>query len=48
MAGKHDDLVMAAAITYSVRHQQSMSVLEEQEPKHEKLIEKLGRKRRRR
>lgn len=48
MAGKHDDLVMAAAITYAIRHQQSMSVQEKQEPKHEKLIDKLDRRNRRR
>ncbi|MBR6839142.1 MAG: hypothetical protein IKM82_00965 [Oscillospiraceae bacterium] len=48
MAGKHDDLVMAAAITYSVRHQQSMSVLEAPEPKREKLIDRLDHRRRRR
>ena len=48
LAGKHDDLVMAAAITYAIRHQQSMSVREKQEPKHEKLIDKLDRRNRRR
>ncbi len=48
LAGKHDDLVMAAAICYAVRHQQRMSVIERPEPKHEKLIDKLERRQRRR
>lgn len=48
MAGKHDDLVLSAAICYSVRHQQRMSVLETPEPRREKLIDKLERQNRRR
>ena len=44
IAGKHDDLVMAAAITYATRHQQRSTVLDKQEPKHEKLISKLERR----
>jgi len=48
MAGKHDDLVMAAAICYSVRHQQRMTVLVTPEPPREKLIEKLNRQQKRR
>ena len=48
MAGKHDDLVMAAAICYSVRHQQRMTVLVTPEPPREKLIEKLERRQKRR
>ena len=48
LAGKHDDLVMAAAICYAVRHQQRTSVIERPEPKHEKLIDKLERRQRRR
>ena len=48
MAGKHDDLVMAAAITYAIRHQQRSAVTEKPEPKHEKLIDKLERRNRRR
>lgn len=48
MAGKHDDLVMAAAICYSVRHQQRMTVLVTPEPPREKLIDKLNRQQKRR
>jgi len=48
MAGKHDDLVMAAAICYATRHQQRSTVLEKPEPKHEKLITQLERRSRRR
>ena len=48
LAGKHDDLVMAAAITYAIRHQQRMSVIERAEPPREKLIDKLERQQRRR
>ena len=48
LAGKHDDLVMAAAITYAIRHQQRMSVIEKAEPPREKLIDKLERQQRRR
>ena len=47
LAGKHDDMVMAAAICYAVRHQQRYSVLEEKEPPREKLIDKLERQQRR-
>ena len=50
IAGKHDDLVMAAAICLAVRHQQRMTAAEEtaQEKPPEKLIERLERDRRRR
>ena len=48
LAGKHDDCVMAAAITYAVRHQQRSTVLEKPEERREKLIEKLERQNRRR
>ena len=48
LAGKHDDLVMAAAITYAIRHQQSMTVTEEPPPKQEKLIDSLRRRKGRR
>ena len=48
MAGKHDDLVMAAAITYAIRHQQRMSVTVKEEPKPDKLIARLERRGRRR
>lgn len=46
LAGKHDDLVMAAAITYAIRHQQRTTVTEEREPPKEKLIDKLEREQR--
>ena len=46
LAGKHDDLVMAAAITYAIRHQQSMTAREKVEPPREKLIDKLERQKR--
>lgn len=48
LAGKHDDMVMAAAITYAIRHQQRMSVTEKPEPKREKLIDRIERENRRR
>jgi len=48
LAGKHDDLVMAAAIAYAVRHQQSFQVTDHTEPPREKLITKLEREQRRR
>jgi len=48
LAGKHDDMVMAAAITYAIRHQQRMSVTEHSEPPAEKLIVKLEREQRHR
>jgi len=48
LAGKHDDLVMAAAICYATRHQQRSTVQEKPEPKHEKLITQLERRNRRR
>lgn len=46
LAGKHDDLVMGAAITYAVRHQQRMTVLTEPEKPREKLIDQMKRQRR--
>lgn len=46
LAGKHDDLVMAAAIAYAVRHQQRMSILAEPEKPREKLIDKMQRQKR--
>lgn len=46
LAGKHDDLVMGAAITYAVRHQQRMTVLTEPEKPREKLIEQMKRQKR--
>lgn len=45
-AGKHDDLVMGAAITYAVRHQQRMTVLTEPEKPREKLIDQMKRQKR--
>ena len=47
LAGKHDDLVMAAAITYAIRHQQTTVITEKTEPPREKLITKLERQQRR-
>ena len=46
LAGKHDDLVLAAAITYAVRHQQRMTVLTEPEKPREKLIDQVKRQKR--
>lgn len=46
LAGKHDDLVMGAAITYAARHQQRMTVLTEPEKPREKLIEQMKRQKR--
>ena len=46
LAGKHDDLVMGAAITYVVRHQQRMTVLTEPEKPREKLIDQMKRQKR--
>lgn len=46
LAGKHDDLVMGAAITYTVRHQQRMTVLTEPEKPREKLIDQMKRQKR--
>ena len=46
LAGKHDDLVMGAAITYAVRHQQRMTVLTEPEKPREKLIDQMKREKR--
>lgn len=46
LAGKHDDLVMGAAITYAVRHQQRMTVLTELEKPREKLIDQMKRQKR--
>ena len=46
LAGKHDDLVMGAAITYAVRHQQRMTVLTEPEKPREKLIDQIKRQKR--
>ena len=48
LAGKHDDMVMAAAIVYAIRHQQRMSVTERPEPRREKLIDRIERENRRR
>ena len=46
LAGKHDDLVMGAAITYAVRHQQRMTVLTEPEKPRDKLIDQMKRQKR--
>ena len=46
LSGKHDDLVMAAAIAYAVRHQQRMNILTEPEKPKEKLIDKMQRQKR--
>lgn len=46
LAGKHDDLVMGAAITYAVRHQQRMTVITEPEKPREKLIDQMKRQKR--
>ncbi len=46
LAGKHDDLVMGAAITYAVRHQQRMTVLTEPEKPREKLIDQMKQQKR--
>ena len=46
LAGKHDDLVMGAAITYAVRHQQRMTALTEPEKPREKLIDQVKRQKR--
>ena len=46
LAGTHDDLVMGAAITYAVRHQQRMTVLTEPEKPREKLIDQMKRQKR--
>lgn len=46
LVGKHDDLVMGAAITYAVRHQQRMTVLTEPEKPREKLIDQVKRQKR--
>ena len=46
LAGKHDDLVMGAAITYAVRHQQRMTMLTEPEKPREKLIDQMKRQKR--
>ena len=46
LAGKHDDLVMAAAITYAARHQQRMTALTEPEKPREKLIDQVKRQKR--
>ena len=48
LAGQHDDMVMAAAITYAIRHQQRTNILEKPEQPREKLIDKLERRQRRR
>lgn len=48
LSGKHDDCVMAAAITYAVRHQQRSTVIERPEAPRERLIDKLERQNRRR
>ena len=46
LAGKHDDLVMGAAITYAARHQQRMTALTEPEKPREKLIDQMKRQKR--
>ncbi len=46
LAGKHDDLVMGAAITYAARNQQRMTVLTEPEKPREKLIDQMKRQKR--
>ena len=46
LAGKHDDMVMAAAITYAARHQQRMSTEDPPERPREKLIARLERQQR--
>ena len=46
LSGKHDDLVMAAAIAYAVRHQQRTNILTEPEKPKEKLIDKMQRQKR--
>ncbi|MBQ9719216.1 MAG: hypothetical protein IJV64_00820 [Oscillospiraceae bacterium] len=48
LEGEHDDLVMAEAITYGIRDQQSYLVMEEPEERHEKLIVKIEKQQRRR
>ena len=48
LSGKHDDLVMAAAICYAVRHQQRSTEDRPEEKPREKLITKLERAQRRR
>ena len=47
MVGKHDDMVMAAAITYAIRHQQSMEIRERDVPPPHKLIDDLKKQQRR-
>ena len=47
LAGKHDDMVMACAICYAIRHQQSTTASEHREKPPEKLITKLERQQRR-
>ena len=47
LAGRHDDLVMAAAITYAARHQQRMTADDPAERPKEKLITRLERQQRR-
>ena len=46
LAGKHDDLVMAAAITYAIRHQQRMTEEPPKEEHREKLIARIERQQR--
>ena len=48
LAGKHDDLVMSAAIAYAARGQQSGTPKKEPEAKGEKLIEQMRRQQKRR
>ena len=43
LAGKHDDLVMAAAIAYAARHQQRMTAETAETKPKEKLITRLER-----
>ena len=47
LAGKHDDLVMAAAITYAIRHQQSTAITERDAPPPHKLIDDIKKQQRR-
>ena len=48
MQGHHDDMVMATAIAYAVRHQQRTGVEIAPPPKQEKLIDRLEKRNRRR
>lgn len=48
LAGKHDDLVMAAAITYAIRHQQRMAAEAAPGTPRVKLIDRIEREQKRR